>query len=360
MELLEELNAVIKEWNYIKNNLHINKERERLEFLNQKLLEIIDFSEDNISINKEKNDLDNYINLLEKIDSEIQDIKLLLDMYDKSNKKEEEDIINIISNLKEDINKIKIRKAFSKKEDRLDCFLEINAGAGGSDSQDWVEILIRMYGLWALKQKFNFIIEDEDKGEVAGYKSARILIEGEFAYGMLKYELGTHRLVRISPFNANDKRQTSFAGIFVYPKINNNIEVKIEEKDLKIEAMKSSGAGGQHVNKTESAIRVTHIPTGIIVKSQVSRSQAQNRELAMNNLRSRLYELKLREEKRKADNLKENSTDISWGTQIRNYVMHPYQLVKDLRSNYETGNINKILDGNIDDLLKSLIFKDII
>lgn len=335
-------------------SLDYENKTEKLQNLKQDLLKENCSVNFYISLNKEISDLEVELNLIEDIKKNLNDLGDFIVVFEDLDEKERGDVFLIFEEVKKNIDQLEIKKIFSKKEDKLNCFLEINAGAGGSDSQDWVAILLRMYLMFCDKKGFKATVEDEDFGDVAGYKSVRLYIEGDLVYGILKKETGTHRLVRISPFNANGKRQTSFAGVFVYPKLDDISEIKIEDKDLKIDTLKSSGAGGQHVNKTESAVRVTHIPTGIVVKSQSSRSQAQNRELAIGSLKSKLYNMKLKEEEDKKNKLKESGTDISWGTQVRNYVMHPYQLVKDLRSGYETGNINKILDGDLDELMKSL------
>jgi len=240
----------------------------------------------------------------------------------------------------------------SGEVDNNNTFLEIHAGAGGTESQDWAEMLQRMYVRWSERKNYKVSIMQESKGEEAGIKSSTIKISGDFAYGWLKKESGIHRLVRISPFDSNKKRHTSFASVWVYPEIDNKIDININESDLRIDTYRASGAGGQHVNTTDSAVRITHIPSGIVVQCQSDRSQHKNKSNAMSMLKSRIYEKEL--DKRKNEENKTNSEkkEIGWGHQIRSYVLHPYKMVKDLRTNYESSNVNNILNGDIDKFLE--------
>lgn len=238
--------------------------------------------------------------------------------------------------------------------DSYNCFLEINAGAGGTEAQDWCQMLARMYMRWAESRKFGVTIVDEMAGEEAGLKSIVINVTGHQAYGWLKTEIGVHRLVRISPFDSNAKRHTSFASVFVTPEIDESFEIVVEDKDLRVDTYRASGAGGQHVNKTESAIRITHLPTNIVVQCQTDRSQHRNRAQAMAMLKSKLYERELREREAKALS-SQNKTDIGWGHQIRSYVLHPYQMVKDSRTGVEKGNAGGVLDGDLDDFLQAAL-----
>jgi len=246
------------------------------------------------------------------------------------------------------VEKAEIECYLNDKYDHNDALFTIHAGAGGTEAQDWAEMLYRMYSRWAERNNFSCNVIDSLPGEEAGLKSISMEIGGNFAYGMLKSEIGVHRLVRISPFNAQGKRQTSFASVFVYPEFDDDIEVEIDPKDLKIDTYRASGAGGQHVNTTDSAVRLTHLPTGIVVSCQNERSQIQNREKALAILKSRLYQYyeDLREQEKK--NLENTKTDIGWGNQIRSYVFQPYQMVKDLRTKYETGQVDKVMDGDLD------------
>ena len=236
--------------------------------------------------------------------------------------------------------------------DQNNSFLEIHAGAGGTESQDWAEMLQRMYVRWAESKEFDISLLQESKGEEAGIKSSTLKISGDYVYGRLKRESGIHRLVRISPFDSNKRRHTSFASIWVYPEIDDKVEIEINEGDLRIDTYRASGAGGQHVNKTDSAVRITHIPTHIVVQCQSGRSQHKNKSNAMAMLKSRLYELELQKRKEEENKINSEKKDIGWGNQIRSYVLHPYKLIKDLRTNYESSNVSDVLDGNIDKFLE--------
>ena len=242
---------------------------------------------------------------------------------------------------------------FSRETDSNDCFLEVHAGAGGTESHDWALMLLRMYMRWAEKHKFSLELVDELAGEEAGIKSATIKITGHNAYGWCKTETGVHRLVRISPFNSAGKRQTSFASIWVYPIVDDNIEIEINEKDLRIDTYRASGAGGQHINKTDSAVRITHLPTNIAVQCQSDRSQHRNRASAYSMLRAKLYELELNKRKVESDKISATKTDNSWGNQIRSYVLQPYQMVKDHRTNFETSDHVAVLNGDLDDFMNA-------
>ena len=249
-------------------------------------------------------------------------------------------------------NKSRLENLMSESADPNNIFLEIHAGAGGTESQDWAEMLIRMYIRWAEKKEAKVFLLQETRGEEAGIKSTTIKIEKNYAYGWLKRESGIHRLVRISPFDSNKRRHTSFASVWVYPEIDNKIEIEINESDLRIDTYRASGAGGQHVNTTDSAVRIKHIPTDIVVQCQNDRSQHKNKAYAMNMLKSRIYEFEIQKRKEKENILNDQKKQIGWGSQIRSYVLHPYKLIKDLRTNHESSNINDILDGEIDNFLE--------
>ena len=247
---------------------------------------------------------------------------------------------------------LKYLTLMNDEADQNNSFLEIHAGAGGTESQDWAEMLQRMYVRWAESKEFDISLLQESKGEEAGIKSSTLKISGDYVYGRLKRESGIHRLVRISPFDSNKRRHTSFASIWVYPEIDDKVEIEINEGDLRIDTYRASGAGGQHVNKTDSAVRITHIPTHIVVQCQSGRSQHKNKSDAMAMLKSRLYELELQKRKEEENKINSEKKDIGWGNQIRSYVLHPYKLIKDLRTNYESSNVNDVLDGNIDKFLE--------
>jgi peptide chain release factor 2 len=243
-------------------------------------------------------------------------------------------------------------------DDRRNAIVTLHPGAGGTEAQDWAEILLRMYLRWADRHGYRKEILEYQPGEEAGLKSVTFSVEGDYAYGHLKAEAGIHRLVRISPFDANSRRHTSFASVFVYPEVDDTIKVEVDEADLRVDTYRSSGAGGQHVNKTDSAVRLTHLPTGIVVACQNERSQHKNRAMAMKILRSRLYELELEKQKEKMDTLHKTKKDNAWGSQIRSYVLHPYRLVKDHRTNIEIGNADAVLDGDIDPFIQAYLLHD--
>ncbi|MBL6841149.1 MAG: peptide chain release factor 2 [Pelagibacterales bacterium] len=249
-------------------------------------------------------------------------------------------------------NKSRLENLMSENADPNNIFLEIHAGAGGTESQDWAEMLTRMYIRWAEKKEAKVLLLQETRGEEAGIKSTTIKIEKEYAYGWLKRESGIHRLVRISPFDSNKRRHTSFASVWVYPEIDDKIEIEIQESDLRIDTYRASGAGGQHVNTTDSAVRIKHIPTDIVVQCQNDRSQHKNKAYAMNMLKSRIYEYELQKKKEKENVINDQKQQIGWGSQIRSYVLHPYKLIKDLRTNHELSNVNDVLDGEIDGFLE--------
>jgi peptide chain release factor 2 len=249
--------------------------------------------------------------------------------------------------------KRQLESLLSGEADGNDCFLEIHAGAGGTEAQDWAAMLVRMYSRWCERRGFKLQMIEESAGEEAGVKSVTMRIEGENAYGWLKTESGVHRLVRISPYDSSARRHTSFASAWVYPVVDDDIEIEVEDKDLRVDTYRASGAGGQHVNKTDSAIRITHLPTNIVVQCQNDRSQHRNRATAMNMLKARLYELELQKREDAANDAASAKTDIGWGNQIRSYVLHPYQMVKDLRTNVEKGNANGVLDGDLDEFVEA-------
>ena len=256
-----------------------------------------------------------------------------------------------------EIKKVEIKCFLSGENDVLDTYLEIHAGAGGTESQDWAAMLRRMYLRWADKNRFKSEIISEHQGDEAGLKSSIIKIYGTYVYGWLKSESGVHRLVRISPFDSGARRHTSFASVWVYPVVDDSISVEIIEKDLRIDTYRSSGAGGQHVNTTDSAVRITHMPTNIVVQCQNERSQHKNKETCLNMLKARLYEHELQKKSNDQKDLESNKADIGWGHQIRSYVLQPYRLVKDLRNNYENTNPDKVLDGDINDFLENSLFR---
>lgn len=298
------------------------------------------------SLLQKKATLEKELSELIHLESEYQTLSELykLDPDDK-------DVISAIEKLAEDAHTAKFITLFKDPADDNGAFLFIQAGAGGTEAQDWAQMLSRMYHRWAERHGFDIEVIEEHEGDTAGIKNITYRISGERAYGWLKNEVGVHRLVRISPFNANGKRQTSFASVDVWPDIDDSIEIEINEKDLRIDTYRSSGAGGQHVNKTDSAVRITHLPTNTVVTCQNERSQIQNKEMAMKMLRSRLYELELKKRAEAENEALANQKKIEWGSQIRNYVLYPYQLVKDVRTGVEKTDSDAVLDGDLDDFM---------
>ncbi len=283
---------------------------------------------------------------LRELESEYETLRELYDIAP-----DDPDVIVGIEKLADSAHKAKFITLFSNPADNNGAFLFIQAGAGGTEAQDWAMMMSRMYARWAERHGFMCEVIEEHEGDTAGIKNITYRISGERAYGWLKNEIGVHRLVRISPFNANGKRQTSFASVDVWPDIDDTIEIEINEKDLRIDTYRSSGAGGQHVNKTDSAVRITHLPTGTVVTCQNERSQIQNKEMAMKMLRSRLYELEMQKRAAEEDGARAAQKKIEWGSQIRNYVLYPYQLVKDVRTGVERTDSDAVLDGDLDEFM---------
>ena len=267
------------------------------------------------------------------------------------------EIYQNIKTLKSKVRKNEIKCFLSNEADSLDCYVEIHAGAGGTESQDWADMLRRMYLRWSDGKKFKTRLISEHKGDEAGIKSSTIKVEGDFVFGLLKRESGIHRLVRISPFDSGGRRHTSFASIWVYPAVDENINIEILDKDLRIDTYRSSGAGGQHVNTTDSAVRITHIPSKIVVQCQNERSQHKNKDTCMNMLRARLYNFEIKKKEKENENNEATKSDIGWGHQIRSYVLQPYRLVKDNRTNFESSSPEKVLDGEIDDFLEQSLYQ---
>ena len=290
----------------------------------------------------------------ENFETAVSDAEVLIE-FAASDESSLSELNALVNRLEKQVSVAETQSLLSGETDSNNAICSIQSGAGGTDAQDWAQMLLRMYLRWAERKGFKVEILDEQPGSEAGIKSATFRVEGEYAYGLLANEAGVHRLVRISPFNSGGSRETSFASMFVSPEIDENIEVDIQEKDLRVDTYRSTGAGGQHVNTTDSAVRITHLPTGIVVTCQNQRSQIQNRAVAMQVLRSKLYELEL--EKRRADtaDLEAAKQDISFGSQIRNYVLHPYRLVKDTRTKFEVSDVEAVLDGDLDDFIKEFL-----
>ena len=303
---------------------------------------------------REKNRLERQLAVIDALQLEMDDAIELLELGTAEGDDEIiDDAEASLTKLVAIAEKRQLESLLSGEADANDCFIEVHAGAGGTEAQDWALMLMRMYSRWSEARGFKLQIIEESAGEEAGIKSVTMRIDGENAYGWMKTESGVHRLVRISPFDSSARRHTSFASVWVYPVVDDNIEIEIEDKDLRIDTYRASGAGGQHVNKTDSAIRITHLPTNIVVQCQNDRSQHRNRATAFNMLKARLYELELQRREDAANDAASSKTDIGWGNQIRSYVLHPYQMVKDLRTNVEKGNAQGVLDGDLDDFIEA-------
>lgn len=304
---------------------------------------------------QEKNHIIKSLADLQNLEQQLQENRDLLEIALAENDQEiTKEIAQNLTKLEKTAHNNKIQSLFQGENDKNDCFLEINTGVGGSDACDFSQMLLRMYQRWALDHEFKVEIISYLEGDEAGIKSATLRISGYNAYGWLKNESGIHRLVRISPFNSSGKRQTSFSSVGVYPAIEDNIEIEIEDKDLRIDTYRASGAGGQHVNKTDSAVRITHLPSNIVVQCQNDRSQLRNRAEAMKMLKSRLFELELRKKQEQKNAANASKVDNGWGNQIRSYVLHPYKMVKDLRTGFEHSNPDKVLAGDLDGFIKSM------
>jgi len=302
-----------------------------------------------------------YEDLLNNFDESNQKLNDLNDLNELAEEEKDlntkNEILKNLLDLKKFVKKNEVKCFLSNQADSLDCYIEIHAGAGGTESQDWADMLRRMYLKWSDSKKFKSSLISEHRGDEAGIKSSTIKIEGDYTFGLLKKESGIHRLVRISPFDSGARRHTSFASIWVYPVIDENINIEILDKDLRIDTYRSSGAGGQHVNTTDSAVRITHIPTKIVVQCQNERSQHKNKETCMNMLKARLYDHEIKKKEKENQNNESLKSEIGWGHQIRSYVLQPYQLVKDNRTNFESSNPNKVLDGEIDEFLEQSIYQ---
>jgi peptide chain release factor 2 len=286
----------------------------------------------------------------------IEDIGMLFELASEDeDERILEDIEKELRNLKSSVRDNELKLMLGSEQDPMNAIMSIHAGAGGTEAQDWAEMLLRMYLRWTERKGFSATIIDFQPGDEAGVKSVSITIEGEYAYGYAKAEIGIHRLIRISPFDAGARRHTSFASVFVYPEVDEKIVIEVDEDELRIDTYRSTGAGGQHVNKTDSAVRITHLPTGIVVQCQNERSQHKNKAMAMKFLKSRLYERKLQEQSDKMDEMNRSKKDIAWGSQIRSYILHPYKMIKDHRTNLEVGNVGRVLDGDIDDFIEAYL-----
>lgn len=305
---------------------------------------------------KERTAIEKVVTSYRESQQELEDLQLLADLGAESGDEATlEEISALLPDLQRRVDKMEFTRMLSGEHDSCDAIFSINAGAGGTEAQDWADMLLRMYLRYFEKKGFKAELTDYQPGDEAGIKGATLTVSGDYAYGWLRAEIGIHRLVRISPFDSNARRHTSFCSVFVFPELPDDVEVDINEKDLKVDTYRSSGAGGQHVNKTDSAIRITHIPTGIVVACQNERSQHKNRATAMKQLKARLFELELRKKEEEASAIAGEKMEIGWGSQIRSYVLHPYRMVKDHRTNFESGNADAVLDGDLDGFIEAYL-----
>ena len=362
LEIAEKIKILHKDIDLLKNNIDWDRSNSELKIL-IKTSETDGFWDDPKNaqnVMKEIKLKENMINLVNKINQDYHDLKDLIELAESEN---DSDLIKELNNSLDNLiiksSKYKIETMFSNQNDFSNCFLEIHAGAGGTEAQDWALMLQRMYFRWAEKKGFKVKIIEESAGEEAGIKSSTLMFIGDYANGWTRTETGVHRLVRISPFDSSSRRHTSFASVWVYPETSEEIDIMIDDKDLKIDTYRASGAGGQHVNKTDSAIRITHLPTKIIVQCQSDRSQHRNKAQALSMLKAKLYELELKKREEENQLLSSSKNEIGWGSQIRSYVLHPYNLVKDLRTNIETGNTLAVLDGELDQFINEALAKNL-
>lgn len=353
-ELKQKIDEAKKKFDDIIKVFHPENKRKELEEL-EKQMGDSDFWSDQRKareISQKAQRIRKIIDDMKDIEAKFEDLDAAIELSD-----EDQSFVETIKEMVEEIEKkvktFELELILNGKFDASNAYLTIHPGAGGTESQDWASMLLRMYMRWAERKGFDVQIVDYQPGEEAGIKSAMIYIKGDYAYGYLKYERGVHRLVRISPFDANKRRHTSFASVNVIPEIDDDIDIEINPEDLRIDTYRASGAGGQYVNKTESAVRITHIPTGIVVTCQTERSQLQNKETALKVLKARLYQLEIEKRQKQLEEIQGELKDISWGNQIRSYVFQPYTMVKDHRTNVETGNIDAVMDGEIDIFIES-------
>lgn len=336
----------------------LDQKKKNLDSLDKKLSspEIWEDQKKSQSLQQKKKRLERDIQFLSKIIEGKEELEVLLELIDEG-ESAEADLKTALTTFERELNQAELQTLFSDPDDVRNVILTIHPGAGGTESQDWSQMLLRMYLRYAERKGYETEILDTQPGEEAGLKSATIRIAGDYAYGNLSQESGVHRLVRISPFDANKRRHTSFAAVFVYPEIDEDIEIEINPEDLRIDTYRASGRGGQHVNVTDSAVRITHIPTGIVTQCQNERSQHKNKASALKVLKARLYELEKKQKREKLDKLEDAKGEIAWGNQIRSYVLHPYRMIKDLRTRVEIGNVDKVLDGDLDEFIKASLLE---
>ena len=349
-EKIERLKGYI-ELDKIKKRLgEIEKELENPELWNDR--------KKSVALSKEKRIIEDDIALYNKVYELFSELEVLKELETEGENINEE-FEKIYNEFSQEYKKAELISVFKAPEDKNPAYLTIHPGAGGTESQDWAEMLLRMYLRWAERRKFKSEIVEIQSGDEAGIKSATIRIAGDYVYGFLKTEIGIHRLIRISPFDSNKRRHTSFVAIFVYPEVDDSIDIDINEKDLRIDTFRASGHGGQHVNKTDSAVRITHLPTGVVATCQSERSQHKNKAMAMKLLKARLFELELKKKEEEKEKMEKSKSDIAWGNQIRTYTLHPFKLIKDHRTGIEIGDTQKVLDGDLDEFMYAALLKGI-
>ncbi|MGB9765069.1 MAG: peptide chain release factor 2 [Candidatus Saccharicenans sp.] len=355
-EIREKASQLFKKLEEIRGFFDLDHKKQEIEKINSELSSPEGWKDQKRyqELQRQKKLLEKDLSFGRKLQEKKEEIEVLLELAEEGEAVIDE-LQQTVQALETELQEAELRALFFDPDDVRNAILTIHPGAGGTESQDWAQMLFRMYLRYAERKGFKTEVIDFQPGEEAGLKSATIRVEGEFAFGLLSQESGVHRLVRISPFDANKRRHTSFAAVFVYPEIDEDIEVEINPDDLKIDTYRSSGKGGQHVNRTDSAVRITHLPTGIVVQCQNERSQHQNKARAMKLLKARLYEIEKKKKQEKIDQLEDSKSEIAWGNQIRSYVLHPYKMIKDLRTRVETGDVDRVLDGDLDDFIKATL-----